>query len=306
MTEQEDIGLAFRLEETEIGSREYKEKRTVWSNDLLSVIRFAEVPTIHKSNLFEHVANVNMLAQSMASYLAATDDNLLDGGKIYRLALHHDDAEVITGDIPSPVKAAFTQEEREAYRKREDEAMVELSQKYMPSKFQQLYLDDWKELTAKQSPEAQLIEIADKWDGLCETITDIRCGNDDPEIFQVLKNYQALFKKMESFPLMEKLEHSFHFGFKHIPTIEETTNFSKIDLNLLSEVDGKDAFWERVFDPSLPAIYKHWLSWSFTRGRHDLGKFPRWKDVLSLPEYQLSHEEKSNLFKRLNGFEAQN
>lgn len=48
MAEREDIGLAFDLEETELGSPEYREKREVWRNDMESVIRFAKVPTIHK------------------------------------------------------------------------------------------------------------------------------------------------------------------------------------------------------------------------------------------------------------------
>lgn len=170
---------------------------------------------------------VNALALTMTGFVAA-DGVLLDGRKISRLSLHHDDAEYWTGDIPSPKKAAFTKEDRAKHLREENEAMIQAANKYMPERYRQLYLDDWEELTTKQTPESQIVEIADKWDGLCEVMTDIRCGNSTPEIFEVVQNYQALFEKINKLPLMHLVKQHPFLGLDHIPTVEETKNYLEL------------------------------------------------------------------------------
>lgn len=271
---------AFFLEDTD-HNPEFLEGKLRWESDLRGVYRFAEVPTIHKSTLLDHAVRVNSLALLMSGYLAKRAGIHLDNLKLTHLDHHHDDAEVITGDIPSPVKAAFTPEERDAFRRREDEAMEQLAKRYRPERYQQLYLDDWQEVSAKQTPESQLVDIADKIDGLCETLTDIRCGNNTPEIYEVLTNYQKIFTKINAYRITKQLQGNTGLGQIRVPTREEAEQLPKIDLNLLDEGNGYDAFWQTVFDPKLPDLYQIWLQWTTFRNRSDLGIFSSWQDVLS-------------------------
>lgn len=297
MTEREDPTLQPFPEDADPDFKEFYDKQFQWALDLDHIARFSEVPTIHKSTLLDHVSKVDSLSRHMASYLKQSQGINLDLEKLSRFALHHDDAEVITGDIPSPVKAAFTEEQRAEFKYKEDEAMQTLAEKYNTKRYQKQYLDDWKELSAKESHEAQLIEIADKWDGLCETLNDIRCGNDTPEILEVLNNYQKLFERITTLPLVDSIKQNSSFDFSHIPTVKEAQSLSKIDLNLLQEKNGKELFWERVFDPTLPNLYKQWLKWSVSQNSNDLGLFSRWTDTLG--NFPLSFEDKILLLKRV-------
>jgi len=300
MTEQDikfdptSEGFQLVLEDTEIGSLEFKEKKALWSNELNAVKRFEKVPTIHKSSLLEHVIRVNALAVRLKTYLEDVTDTPIDLYKLIRLTHRHDDAEVIIGDFPSPEKAAFTPEEKDKYHRQEDEAMVTLAERYMPERFKQLYLDDWEEVKAKQTPEAQLVEISDKWDGLCETLTDIRSGNDSPEIFEVLENYQALFNRLDKLPVMKILKQNPSFGFNKIPTVEEAKSFTTYREYFQRAGADEADFWKWVFDPSLPAVYKYWLRSQLATNYPDLGIFPRWRNTIR--DFRIPQEQKEELF----------
>ena len=253
--EREDIGWQHHVDDTD-GNPEFYEGRALWQNDLNQVTRFKGVQTYNKSSLLDHVTRLDFLQVSLSSKLRFLTGIEIDGLKTKRFAEHHDDAEVITGDIPSPIKAAWTDEERLKFTHKENEAMQILARRYMPEKYVPLYLSDWKEVSEKQSAEAQIVDIADKWDGLCEVLTEIRCGNDSSEIFKVLENYQGIFKRLSKHPLMNTLLDHRALGFDHIPTVEEAKGMSKIDINVIDQPNGIDEFWKRVFDPNVPYVYE--------------------------------------------------
>lgn len=82
----------------------------------------------------------------------------------------------------------MTQEERSDLKKAERKAAVALSILFMPSEFQELYMIYYDEMSEKETIEAQVVDIADKWDAICEVIREIKSGN--YLFIDVLKNYR--------------------------------------------------------------------------------------------------------------------
>jgi|GEM_PF-6188631 len=287
-----ELGRQLTIDDTD-SNPEFREGNIKWETDLMRVYRFEQEPMIHNSTLLQHVGRVDTLTALMVSYLSRAYGEELDGYKITRMARNHDNPEVKTGDIPSPVKAAMTPEKKFAHTQLEREITAQQASEYAPKRYRDLYIHDWEEATAKQTPEAQLVDIADKWDGLCEVINDIRCGNDTPEIIEVLKRYIKIIDRIKKYPIMEKLKDNPLFSFEEPITVEGVENLSKIDLNLLNGENGKVEFWKRVFDPNVPNSYKAWLEWCTHVNAYDLGIFPRYRDMLS--QEPLTFDERMNL-----------
>ncbi len=249
--------------------------------DLENVLRFDQAErVIHRNNLHTHMLRVGYLSADIAIHLRTNYDIHVDAGKTQRLAQYHDDPEVITGDIPTPIKYSMKPNERLALRKAEKEAVQELATRYFsinPWKKRQ-YLKDQQDMTDKTSHEARIVNIADKMEGLCETIHEIRCGNDTFE--QILNNYRAFFSTFienESLFELVNADATYRITLQSIPTVEEANTFTKIafkDFGVNPQV-----FWDTVFDKNLPSFYKQWLAISVKQlGPQAL--FPGWKKEL--------------------------
>jgi len=76
----------------------------------LSVVpRWVVVPTLQNQSVAEHCFNVERIARRIAQqWFDIRDTERLD--RISQLALHHDDDEAVTGDIPSPAKHILSEE----------------------------------------------------------------------------------------------------------------------------------------------------------------------------------------------------
>jgi hypothetical protein len=73
------------------------------------VPRWVVVPTLQKQSVAEHCFNVERIARRIAEqWFGIRDTERLD--RISQLALHHDDDEAVTGDIPSPAKTILSEE----------------------------------------------------------------------------------------------------------------------------------------------------------------------------------------------------
>jgi 5'-deoxynucleotidase YfbR-like HD superfamily hydrolase len=76
----------------------------------LSVVpRWVVIPTLQNQTVAEHCFNVERIARRIAEqWFSIRDTERLD--RVSQLALHHDDDEAITGDIPSPAKAILSED----------------------------------------------------------------------------------------------------------------------------------------------------------------------------------------------------
>lgn len=255
-----------------------------------SIPRFSEVPMIHHNSVMEHSLRLRLSCMHMSDYLRKVHGLTLDGAKLDRFSQYHDYPEMLTGDIPTPIKASLSEAEKTSLKETERKAITQIAEAIAPD-FVDLFQDDFDELTQKTSNEAQLLDIADKLDGFCEVITDIRCGNDTPEVDQVYANYLKVIKDLDRHPLMTLLKQNPSWGIGIIPSLDEVKALPPIDLNLLNQ--GKEKFWNRVFDENLPQVYKYWLHATTNPNSLHQGILPAYSDILK--EYQMTSEERIKL-----------
>lgn len=126
-------------------------------------------------SLAEHSFEVAMLTHALVEIENTLFGGNVDLGKAVSIAIYHDASEVITGDMPTPVKY-FDNDLRSAYGKVEE---------YAESKLLSLLPDNLKESFKeplspdKTSREYRLVKYADKLSAYIKTVEELSCGNND-------------------------------------------------------------------------------------------------------------------------------
>ncbi len=157
----------------EIDLSDFPESR---KNNLEKLYRYGYFDVLfYRSNLWNHSYRVLWLLEEIAPI--AKKYLKIDMEKARALALVHDDAEIITGDIPSQEKETRSLEKEETSMKEELKAINELEKIY-PKKingysYRQLLLHSAK----KDCIEAQLVSYVDKIDAFCESLHEVYAGN---------------------------------------------------------------------------------------------------------------------------------
>jgi 5'-deoxynucleotidase YfbR-like HD superfamily hydrolase len=251
--------------------------------DLERVLRFDQAErVIHRNNLHTHMLRVSYLSKDLATHLQTMYDLKVDPLKTQRLALYHDDPEVITGDIPTPIKYGMKPHERLKLRKAEAEAVRSLATRYFGinplNRKRRQYLADQHDMTQKQSIEARIVNIADKIEGLCETLHEIRCGNET--FYPILNNYRTFFKTfIPNEPLFDLVnaDPMYKISLETIPTDDEARRLPKILLD--DYKNDQTDFWQKVLANDLPSFYLQWLEVTKTK-LSPQALFPGWKKEL--------------------------
>lgn len=122
-------------------------------------------------NIAEHSLNVSMIAHCLALI-----ENKLYGGnyneyKIGMLGVYHETSEVITGDLPTPIKY-FSEQMRDSYKAIEKIANDQLIAT-LPKEFQ----DDFDTIINADEKEYALVKRADKITAYIKCIEELACGN---------------------------------------------------------------------------------------------------------------------------------
>lgn len=154
------------------------------------IYRWPLMRTVTQENVQEHSHQVATVAHMLALIKNKKFGGNIDVEKVVVTALYHDFSEVITGDLPSPVKY-FNDEIAKEYKKIESIAEQTLIN-MLPSEFQQ----DFAEIIDHHliSPEiSHIVKAADVICGYLKTIEEISAGNHE---FEKAKNntYQTLQK----------------------------------------------------------------------------------------------------------------
>lgn len=128
-------------------------------------------------NLSEHCLQVALIAHCLVLIHNKRFSGSLDPERATLLALYHDATEIITGDMPTPIKY-FNPQIKEAYKEIEDAAADKLVM-MLPEDFR----DDMSQvLKMTGENDAQLIKFvkaADRFSALIKCIDEIRMGNDE-------------------------------------------------------------------------------------------------------------------------------
>lgn len=229
----------------------------LWLQCLSRIKRFSsESEIVHRTDVWTHARRTAYLGTLLGTIVAREEHLGIDLNKIFRMGYHHGDPEIITGDIPTPLKQTMSPEQMQILRANEDGAMKLLAMLFghnNPDKF----LSEYLEMAEKESLEAQIVNIADKLDGLGETINEIRCGN--PAFLKVLSDYREVFRTFRRYPVWQPLKKHPSVQLKSFPTQDQANSIPKIKPEDLRD---KSTAWERFLEGEMPQFYRTWLTLS--------------------------------------------
>ncbi len=129
-------------------------------------------------NIAEHSLETAIVAHSLAIIGNKYFGKNIDANRVAVLAMFHDSTEIITGDLPTPVKY-FAPDIREAYKKVEETAANNLLNG-VPDKLR----DEYEGILKENEEERKLwkyVKAADKISALIKCVEEKRMGNLDFE-----------------------------------------------------------------------------------------------------------------------------
>lgn len=146
-------------------------------------------------NIQEHSHRVALLAHALATISRVKFGRARDGERAAFLALLHDASEVITGDMPTPVKY-YDDSIREAFKNIESAANNRLLA-FLPEEFRESYAPAL--LPREEDKDAwELVKAADKLCAWLKCIEEGRSGNRDFRLAEM-----ALSKQLDELKMPE-------------------------------------------------------------------------------------------------------
>ncbi|OGH07540.1 MAG: hypothetical protein A2W22_06355 [Candidatus Levybacteria bacterium RBG_16_35_11] len=225
----------------------------LWVGGLEKVKRFEGTPMIHRTDLWIHTRRTAYLADVLRQLEQPLTEETLNQQDIFWMGMHHDDGELMRGDIPSPEKRKMSAEEKKALKDEETGAVRFLADFFQHAD-RDRYVRLFNEASEKQTLSAQIVDLADKLDGLGETIHEIRCGNEN--FFEPLENYRIIFGEFEGRAFWRKLKLHPWFNLDMVPSRKEVEMIPKISVD---DLKNKETAWENMLKGPMPSFYRTWL-----------------------------------------------
>lgn len=138
--------------------------------------RWSLMRSVVPENIQEHSLQVAVIAHSLAIIRNKLFGGDVDPDRIAVLAMYHDMSEVITGDLPTPIKY-FSPDIKIAYKEIEETAVTRLLN-LLPEEMK----DDYFSLVMDaEEPVAhlQLVKAADKLSAYIKCVEELSAGNSD-------------------------------------------------------------------------------------------------------------------------------
>lgn len=154
--------------------------------------RWALMRNSEKENISEHSMEVAMLAHALAVISNVRFGNQLNPERAALIGLYHDCTEIITGDMPTPIKY-YNDEIKDAFKAVEDVAAGKLLH-MLPADMQDYY----QGLFFKEEDDEYLWRLnkaADKLSALIKCIEEEKAGN--TEFASAYKALEQSIRKME-------------------------------------------------------------------------------------------------------------
>ncbi|HXH83243.1 MAG TPA: 5'-deoxynucleotidase [Candidatus Tectomicrobia bacterium] len=152
--------------------------------------RWGLMHSTYPENVQEHSLRVAQIAHALALIRNRLYDGTVSPERVAVLALYHDASEVMTGDLPSPVKTA-NPEIRAAYHALETTAKESLLA-LLPDALR----DDYTPLFHPAEPEAvALVKAADKLCAWIKCLEELGAGN--PEFADAEKALRAAVERID-------------------------------------------------------------------------------------------------------------
>ena len=139
-----------------------------------------------------------------------------------------------------------------------------------------------QEYQKKETLETQIVDVADKLDGIGEALHEIRCGNigffDGYQFYRETK-----LSNFSKYYFWEKLKDHPSVRFNPMPTLDELIKLPRLQVH---DLKSRKKLKADMFDTALPAWYKTWLSISYNlfslEPQPEFHIFPGWKNELRL------------------------
>lgn len=164
-------------------------------------------------NLAEHAQQTALLAHALVSIENRRFGGELNPDRAAVLALYHDAAETITGDLPTPVKY-YSNEILGGYRKVEDFAKDSLLNK-LPDYLRADYGDI---LNGESEPEWPYVKAADTLSAYIKCVAERQAGNRE-----FLSAERATLRKLHAIPLRSLRVFEEEFLDSYGKTLDEMT-----------------------------------------------------------------------------------
>lgn len=180
----------------------------------------------------------------------------LDQPRIVYMGQHHDDSEIITGDIPTPVKRSASPAQKREMESNEADALKILETSTQKPTWTESIEELINEYKRQKTLESRIVNYFDKWDGLHEAVNEVVCGDNVTDFRDVIEDYR---------PILNNLNKKNNDWQRKISALIGDEIFEVPDPNRLVPKKASDIDFSNVFAMSAsiadknPSSYKWWL-----------------------------------------------
>lgn len=181
--------------------------------------RWALMRNTRPENLSEHSLEVSAIAHALAVLSNERFGTNLNAERTALIGLYHDMPEIITGDMPTPIKYG-NEELRTAYKTVEQQAAKRLVA-LLPPDMQKTY-HRYFVRQEEDGEEWRLVKAADKISALIKCIEEEKAGN--TEFIGAKKSIEALIARLDCPPaecFIEEFIDSFHLNLDELQQKEQ-------------------------------------------------------------------------------------
>lgn len=142
-------------------------------NRMKYIKRWSLMRSIREENIMEHTQQVAVIAHALALITNKMFGGKVDEKKVVLLAQYHEVGEVITGDLPTPIKY-FNPEIKTAYKDLEKgacERILSMLPEDIKCDYEEYILPD------ENSEEYKLVKYADRLSAYLKCVEEVKAGN---------------------------------------------------------------------------------------------------------------------------------
>ena len=141
-----------------------------------NIYRWGLMRNTRQENLSEHSLEVAQIAHALSIIGNKRFGKNYDINYVAAVAMYHDTSEIITGDMPTPIKY-YNEEIKGAYKQIEAAAEIQLKN-MLPEDFR----EEFGKIYNPDSDTERLVKAADKISALIKCIEELNMGNREFEV----------------------------------------------------------------------------------------------------------------------------
>lgn len=144
-------------------------------NRMKYIRRWSLMRSVRDENIMEHTQQVAVIAHALSLIANEKFGASVDVNKVVLLAQYHEVGEVITGDLPTPIKY-FNPEIKCAYKDLEkgaSERILKMLPDFMQENYREYILPD------TSTEEYKLVKFADRLAAYLKCVEEIKAGNSE-------------------------------------------------------------------------------------------------------------------------------